>query len=240
MCSEKEKMQFELLKTFHEQFAQNQNHHQNLFIQVVSILLTVIIGFGYTLFNFKSTGDNPSFSDIGLFEFTGAFIVSEIILTLGIALVSNMALGFRRDQFINAKIREYMKVTESNDQGSLNIFPESYNPLKNYYNKFIVNNKALGLDWMPNFHFIFTTILIVMQFLLVIIYLSKLSLNQYFQSKSYFGFQYYSLLSIVGFFSVLFSLFLLKYFHRKLRAFYLVNGMQELINNRYNNGNTIK
>jgi len=106
-----EKFKFELMKSFHEQFAQNQNHHQNLFIQVVSILLTVIIGFGYTLFNFKATGESNNNSTIGLFEFTCAFAISEIILSLGIALVSNMALGYRRDQLMNTRIREAAKIT---------------------------------------------------------------------------------------------------------------------------------
>ena len=37
----------ELITSFHTQSTQNQNHHQLLFLQVLTVLLTVLIGFGY-------------------------------------------------------------------------------------------------------------------------------------------------------------------------------------------------
>ena len=37
----------QIVISFHEQFAQNQNHHQKLFLQVLLVLLSVLAGFGY-------------------------------------------------------------------------------------------------------------------------------------------------------------------------------------------------
>jgi len=241
-----EKFKFELMKSFHEQFAQNQNHHQNLFIQVVSILLTVIIGFGYTLFNFKATGESNNNSTIGLFEFTCAFAISEIILSLGIALVSNMALGYRRDQLMNTRIREAAKITVDSETDKENknevekvnykIFASSYNPMKNYFNKVYNENKSMRIDWMPNFHIIFSITIITIQFLVVLIYFTKLAIANFLKYSENSIFDYSSLISIVGIVSCCFSFWLIHHFHNTLRKFYLNNGMQDLINNRYSNG----
>jgi len=232
-----EEFKFELMKSFHEQFAQNQNHHQNLFIQVVSILLTVIIGFGYTLFNFKATGESNNNSTIGLFEFTCAFAISEIILSLGIALVSNMALGYRRDQLMNTRIREAAKITvDTATKVDDKIFASSYNPMKNYYNKFYNKNKSMRIDWMPNFHLIFSITIITIEFLVVLIYFTKLGLNSFIEVHPNNTFDYSSLISIIGVFFCFFSFWLIHHFHKTLNKFYLDNGMQDLINNRYSNG----
>jgi hypothetical protein len=48
MCSDKkEEYKQELVKSFHQQFAENQNNHQSTFIQLLSIIITVIVGFGF-------------------------------------------------------------------------------------------------------------------------------------------------------------------------------------------------
>ena len=236
-----EDFRHDLLKSFHTQFAQNQNHHQNLFIQVVSILLTVIIGFGYTLFNFKSTGYSPNISTIGIFEFSAAFTISELILTLGIAIVSNMAMGYRRDQLMNTKIREAANLTADSasspsEKNEFNIFAISYNPMKNYYDKHFNKNKRMFFDWMPNFHVIFSITFLVIQFLIILIYFTKLSINKYlmFHINNYFDF--YSLICVIGIILAVISYWIINHFHKKLELFYLNNGMQELIDNRYSNG----
>lgn len=234
----KEDFKYELMKSFHEQFAQNQNHHQNLFIQVVSILLTVVIGFGYTLYNFRITGSGceKSASSLGVLEFTAAFTISEVILTLGVALVSNMALGFRRDQLMNTKIREAAGLTvDSTNKEKIEIFAKSYNPMKNYFEKVWINNKKIILDWMPNFHIIFSVALITVQSLLIIVYFIKLSFNGYLENHGANSFEYSSLLSIIGISATLFSIIIIRIFHNKLNRFYLINGMRDLIANRYSN-----
>ena len=232
-----EEFRYDLLKSFHTQFAQNQNHHQNLFIQVVSILLTVIIGFGYTLFNFKSTGYSPNFSTIGIFEFSVAFTISELILTLGVAIVSNMAMGYRRDQLMNAKIREAANITADSannpsEKNEFKIFAISYNPMKNYHDKHFSKNRRMFFDWMPNFHVIFSITFLVIQFLIILIYFAKLSINKYlmFHINNYFDF--YSLICAIGIFFAVFSYWIIIHFHKKLETFYRINGMQELIDKK--------
>jgi hypothetical protein len=234
---EEKDFKYELMKSFHEQFAQNQNHHQNLFIQVVSILLTVIVGFGYTLFNFKTTGDNITNSNIGLFEFTAAFTISELILTLGMALVSNMALGYRRDQFMNTRIRESAKITVNTaEKKEYMIFARSYNPMLNYYDKKFNNNKPMFFEWMPNFHIIFSITIIIIQLLVILIFFSKLKINNYLMWHSNNNFDYFSMISIIGIFSFCSSFWVIRFFRKQLLDFYLINGMQDLINKRNANG----
>lgn len=233
----KEEFKFGLLLSFHEQFSQNQNNHQKLFIQFASILLTVIIGFGYTLFNFTTTGKSELNSNVGIFEFSAAFVVSELIATIGIALICNLALGFRRDQMVLSRIRTLAdSIPEINDKEN-KVFPISYNPLINYYNKFIKNNKKVFLDWMPDFHSIFTCAFIVIQFLLICVYLIKLALNNYLSDYGDHNiFNYPALISILGFISFIFSFMIIRYFQKKMKSIYLKNGMQDLIDERYNNG----
>ncbi len=107
---DKEKFKVDILKLFNEQFAQNQNNHQNLFIQVVSILLTVLVGFGFALVSFGQNKPDSAVR-IGILEFSAAFSTSEFMLLLGVSLISSLALGYRRDQLINAIIREKAEVT---------------------------------------------------------------------------------------------------------------------------------
>lgn len=71
----------ELVKSFHQQFAENQNNHQSAFIQMLSIILTVIVGFGLALLNFGGTSTDKDFN-LTLFDFTIAFCIAEGILTL--------------------------------------------------------------------------------------------------------------------------------------------------------------
>lgn len=225
-------LRYELMKSFHEQFAQNQNHHQNLFIQIVSILLTVIIGFGYTMYNFKS-GNNGT--GIGIFEFTSAFVISEIILALGVALVSNMALGFRRDQLMNTRIREFAQITEDTAPDDAKIFSISYNPMKNYYDKTEKLNKKIVIDWMPNFHIIFSITLLTVQFILTIVYYFKINIYRSDMSNPIYNFDSNSWFSAVGIIFIFLSIYIIRKFHEKLVLFYNKNGMQDLINKRYSN-----
>ena len=164
----------DILTSFNEQFAQNQNNHQNLFIQVVSILLTVVLGFGFALSVFGGSATDKGYK-IELLEFSVAFCAAESILLLGISLVSNMALGFRRDQLVNAVIREKARVTEDTaTEGRWRIFPASYNPAKGYTQRRNNKERFLCLTWMPNFHVAFTSSLFGFQILIIGAYFAKL------------------------------------------------------------------
>ncbi|MCB0746066.1 MAG: hypothetical protein H6613_20765 [Ignavibacteriales bacterium] len=233
---QKEIFKYDLLKTYNEQFAQNQNHHQILFIQVVSILLTVIIGFGYSLYNFKTSASNYNIDSVGIFEFSAALLISEGIITLGIAIVCNMALGYRREQLINSFIREvpdlFFKTIKERETRKHKIFPISYNPVLSYYEK--MNSKFIKIYWMPNFHSIFFIGFIILQILLIVIYSLKLSLLGYLDGNN----MLYEILIIfiISVISPLFSYFVLSFFHSKIEKFYFNNGLLEKINNRYRDG----
>lgn len=132
---DKEQYKADILKSFNEQFAQNQNNHQNLFIQVVSILLTVLVGFGFALITFGQNKPDSAVR-IGILEFSAAFSTSEFILLLGVSLISSLALGYRRDQLINAIIREKAEVTDDSAKSEdWKVFPSSFNPSKGYKEK---------------------------------------------------------------------------------------------------------
>src|SRR4051812_39468995 len=99
--------QDELLKSFHEQFAGNQNHHQTLFIQFISAVFVVIIGYVFVYTNtsidasfFSSTRDKVTGEHItsyAIIHLIGSYFLAQIILTLLCSLTMNIGYGFRRD-----------------------------------------------------------------------------------------------------------------------------------------------
>ncbi|MDD2637037.1 MAG: hypothetical protein PHW82_16205, partial [Bacteroidales bacterium] len=163
----------ELTTSFHQQFAENQNNHQSAFIQFLSIILTVIIGFGIALLNFNETKALNTDYNFELFDFTLAFMIAEGILTLGFCLVVIYAYGFRRDQFVNAIIREKAKVTEDTGSIEWKIFPAAYNPAKSFKKKLKKNNRIYFLAWMPDFHSLFAVAFFVLQIILLFLFVIK-------------------------------------------------------------------
>lgn len=173
MCNDKkEEYRQELVKSFHQQFAENQNNHQSAFIQLLSIILTVIIGFGLAFLNFGGTSTDIDFK-LELFEFTTAFTIAEGILTLGFCLVVSYAYGFRRDQFVNAIIREKAGITEDSTELSWKIFPTNYNPQTSFTKKQNEKKKLLFIWWMPDFHAIFAIAFMFLQLIIMITYILK-------------------------------------------------------------------
>ena len=144
----------DLIKSFHEQFAQNQNHHQNLFIQTLAILLTVLVGYGYLYIRVNKSVEGIF---VGMDTLYAFLTIALYLLTIAIALLSNMALGFRRDQLMaaNIRIKSNVMTPENND----NYFFGTFNPY----------SKKGYLDWMPEFHSIFFISLFVMKILLMVL-----------------------------------------------------------------------
>ena len=175
MCNDKkEEYRQELVKSFHQQFAENQNNHQSAFIQLLSIILTVIIGFGLALLNFGGTSTDKDFK-LELFEFTTAFTIAEGILTLGFCLVVSYAYGFRRDQFVNATIREKAEITDESTKPLWQIFPKEYNPKTSFLEKQKQKKekKFLVVSWMPDFHAIFALTFMTLQTIIMVLYIMK-------------------------------------------------------------------
>ena len=143
----------DIIKSFHEQFAQNQNHHQKLFLQILAVLLTVIVGFGYIYIRIEAKDKNEvniTVETIYLF-----LSLSLFLLSLAIALLSNMALGFRRDQLVASNMRAKVGILK-NPQKNDGYFITSFNPV----------GKTRFLLWMPEFHLIFFLFLIIIKIIL--------------------------------------------------------------------------
>ena len=83
----------EILNSFHSQFAQNQNHHQKLFFQILSVIVTVMIGYSYVYTDGGKLDENELNSSIVLLSL--ALIISTIVIGLSLILLANMAYGFR-------------------------------------------------------------------------------------------------------------------------------------------------
>jgi len=136
-----------ILETLHSQFAENQNHHQGLFIQFLIALLALFAGFGYVYTHTNPTIDyTQSFvqniNEVDYFSnqtlLATSVIVSAVLLLLNGILI-NQGYGFRRDQHLNMIIRK--KYLGDDYQ---NVFDKLYNS----------DNKGFW-DFLPNFYIIF-------------------------------------------------------------------------------------
>ncbi|MCY4150190.1 MAG: hypothetical protein OXF73_12755 [Gammaproteobacteria bacterium] len=197
-----------LALSFHEQFAQNQNHHQAMFVQVLAVLVTVLVGFGYAyshLQNGSSDGDKMQ-PDL----LYASFAISMVLLSLAIALIANMAYGFRRDQATAGRIRVIfgaMKARNGNEDDRA-YFPLAYNP----FGKAGIN----GFFWMPGYHSIFYFALIAVKFILILIVINQAFFGIDHQGKYHF----LSCVSIMVFAISLYSDFLvLTRYRRKWKKF---------------------
>lgn len=150
---EKNEIRAEIVKSFHEQFAQNQNHHQGLFLQVLAVLLTVITGFGYLYIHFGASSADVIVT-IGTIYIS--LVLSLYLLSLAIALIVNMALGFRRDQMVACNIR--VKVGGMDVPNNEGYFPTSFNPVK----------ECNCFNWMPEFYLIFFVALFLIKIVFVV------------------------------------------------------------------------
>jgi len=197
MSTQKEKTTGdELLLKLHEQFSENQNHHQGLFIQLLIALFALFGVFGYVLthtegleltipqftplivFNFIENDSKELFKPIVL---SGtACAVSLILLFLNI-FVLNHGYAYRRDQYINQKIREkYL----SND-GYKDIFGVKYK----------ANDKGL-LDYLPDFYNLFFYLFTICQ-IFVFIIVFYLENNQKECYKTLWIIPYLTLITII-------------------------------------------
>jgi len=143
----------DIVKSFHEQFAQNQNHHQKLFLQVLAVLLTVLVGFGYLYIRANVESKEVKITSETIYVFMS---LSFYLLSLSIALISNMALGFRRDQLVACNIRVMTNTMTINTND--NYFIGDFNPVGKH--KYIL--------WMPEFHIIFFFTLLIIKVLLIL------------------------------------------------------------------------
>ncbi|MBI5598939.1 MAG: hypothetical protein HY890_04290 [Deltaproteobacteria bacterium] len=94
-------------------------------------------------------------------------MASEVLLTFGAWMIVIIAWNFRRDQFVNFKIREYAKVI-----GKGKIFPESYDPRHKFPEKREWRTLKC-FSWMPDMMVLFYLLFPVFQILLFVSYWSS-------------------------------------------------------------------
>lgn len=154
-----------ILDTLHTQFAENQNHHQSLFVQFLVALLALFAGFGFVYTHTKpDIAYNQTYVEISenLIYFSNiillstAVIVSSVLALLNLILL-NQGYGFRRDQYLNMIIRKDKLQKKYND-----IFKGLYNP----------NDKGF-FDFLPNFYTIFFWFITSFQLFVLISVCSK-------------------------------------------------------------------
>lgn len=177
----------ELLNSFHTQFAQNENHHQKLFFQILSVIVTVMIGYTYVYTNGGKLTESELQTSIVLLSLV--LIISTIVIGLSLILLCNMAYGFRRDQFVINKIRIKEGLIH-NEKPEDDYFPKHYDPSWSFKNKGEKYNTKLNemsflkrrtwglwiwilkrISWMPNFHNSLYFMLFVIQLMVFTSYL---------------------------------------------------------------------
>ena len=115
-----EKLDYGLLRDFHLQFAQNQNHHQSLVYKFFAGFSVLIVTFVYATVNQKSYLIQNVLTDPTKIQdayFKGHFIVSDnaylayavfisFLFAFSFGYVVQTAYIFRRDQYMVRKIRK--------------------------------------------------------------------------------------------------------------------------------------
>ena len=146
----------ELLKSFHIQFAENQRTREQSFLKIVGFLGAVIFGYTYVYENISSK----------IAEFSLVTFGSISLLAFGSAIVTVIAYSFRRDQYVNARIRRKAKII-----GPSKPFPPDYDP------SHIYDNKIKKYTWMPDIFLVFYFIFPFFQLILLVSYCHKIGIH---------------------------------------------------------------
>ncbi len=147
--TEKSDLRKLFIHDFHNQFAINQNHHKNIFIQIIVLLVPLLTGFGYTFFK---VDDKITFDFL-----VGYLALSFLLLNLPICVLLVMSVSYRRDQLVTAKMREKLNIL--NPENADNFFPGSFLP----------SNKIGYLNWIPDFNLIFIVVLISLKLIMLVL-----------------------------------------------------------------------
>ena len=108
-----------VLLRFHEQFAQNQNHHQSLIVQLLAAIAVLLAAYGYASVNEQThvltlAGEFGSLghAEPGVYrgivsppQFIALSLVVSLVLSCLFAYVCQAAYGFRRDMLVIWRVR---------------------------------------------------------------------------------------------------------------------------------------
>lgn len=142
--NERDELRKQILLGFHTQFAENQRSREDSFLKFLALLGGALAGYVF-LFQKGGTAGLPSGS-IYLFQ-----AVVSTVLAAGTWLITVISNNFRRDQFVNAKIRHACGLF-----GPDEIFPSSYDPRRGM--------KRWGLyGWFPDLFKVFYWLFILFE-----------------------------------------------------------------------------
>ena len=114
----------QLLIDWHKQFAENQRIREQSFLKILGFLGAVVFGYAYVFEKFPD-------------RIIYAGIVAIMAIFFGAWQVINIAYNYRRDQYVNYKIRELAGLVGENK-----IFPTNFNP---------IHEKKGAYGWIPDF-----------------------------------------------------------------------------------------
>jgi len=135
----------EILLGFHKQFAENQRSREDSFLKFLALLGGALAGYVFLV----REGGERSVPINGIYLFQAAV---SFILYCGAWLVVTLSNNFRRDQYVNVRIRRECGVV-----GGDEAFPESYDPKRSL--------RHWGIyEWMPDFFRIFFWMFVTFQF----------------------------------------------------------------------------
>ena len=184
----------EILRSFHFQFAENQRTREQSFLKILGFLGAVVAAYAYVYQN----------QSLGVVIFSLATIAAVVLLTFGSAIVAVIAYNFRRDQYINARIRRLAGII-----GKGKIFPSEYDPSHLYDKKMNVR------FWMPDIFNVFFMVFPIFQILLIVSFLAKTRLELVEFSRI----EWFSTFAVfVSLLALFFSMGCYVYYGRKLRG----------------------
>ncbi len=145
----------ELMLGFHTQFAENQRSREQSFLRILAFLAIPLVGYAYAYqYYFHHSREFP----VGLTEFCYVQVIASLLISAGTWTIVIIANNFRRDQYVNARIREAAGVL-----GDGKVFPYKYDPKESF------KEKAL-FKWMPDFLFAFYVLFMSVQAVLLYIF----------------------------------------------------------------------
>lgn len=145
---DKSELTREILLGFHTQFAENQRSREQSFLRILTFLAVPVGAYAYVYHYYLIENEELKIQIGELYLIQG---IATLLIFAGIWTIITISNNFRRDQYINAKIRENCDLI-----GDSNIFPSSYNP--------IVSLKSQGLyNWMPDFLLVFYCLFVAVQ-----------------------------------------------------------------------------
>ena len=188
-----DKLAAELLKGFHTQFAENQRTREQSFLKIVGFLGAVVLGYAYVYRNLSDDAEALSY----------VAIASIVLLLFGCAIVTIIAYSFRRDQFVNARIRKHAQVI-----GPGKPFPGDYDP------SHIFQKRLAMIRWMPDIFTAFFWLFPIFMMLLLVSYSTKRNLSLSFSDANTLD----TLTVVISISSILISIVVLILFGSKLQA----------------------